>query len=90
MAEGGAGYLAVTWWKSATVEMRDYGIDAYLSDLNVAIMRTTHRDSTNLQAQIMIILEPLAESLSEAIFFCAGRGRRSLVRQGRSCSRRRG
>jgi poly(3-hydroxyalkanoate) synthetase len=37
MAESGAGYLAVTWWKSATVEMRDYGIDAYLSDLNVAI-----------------------------------------------------
>jgi poly(3-hydroxyalkanoate) synthetase len=37
LAEGGAGFLAVTWWKSATVEMRDYGIDAYLGDLNVAV-----------------------------------------------------
>ena len=27
----------MTFWESATAEMRDYGIDAYLSDLNVAI-----------------------------------------------------
>ena len=33
----GAGPLALTYWKSATTEMRDYGIDAYLSDLNVAV-----------------------------------------------------
>ena len=37
MAEGGVGFLALTWWKSATAEIRDYGIDAYLGDLNVAI-----------------------------------------------------
>ncbi|MBV9288022.1 MAG: alpha/beta fold hydrolase, partial [Hyphomicrobiales bacterium] len=36
LAEG-AGPLALTFWKSATAEMRDYGIDAYLSDLNVAV-----------------------------------------------------
>ena len=29
--------IALTFWKWATAEMRDYGIDAYLSDLNVAI-----------------------------------------------------
>ena len=34
--------------------------------------------------------ELLAERLSEAIFFCAGLGRRGLVRPGRPCSRRRG
>ena len=33
----GAGPLALTFWKSATAEMRDYGIDAYLSDLNIAV-----------------------------------------------------
>ena len=37
LAEAGSGYIALTFWKSATVEMRDYGIDAYLSDLNVAV-----------------------------------------------------
>ena len=37
MAEGGASFLAVTWWRSATVAMRDYGIGAYLGDLNVAV-----------------------------------------------------
>ena len=37
LAREGAGPLALTWWKSATAEMRDYGIDAYLSDLNVAV-----------------------------------------------------
>jgi poly(3-hydroxyalkanoate) synthetase len=37
LAEEGAGPLALTFWKSATAEMRDYGIDAYLSDLNVAV-----------------------------------------------------
>ncbi len=35
--EGGSEFVALTYWKSATAEMRDYGIDAYLSDLNVAI-----------------------------------------------------
>ena len=29
--------VAMTFWKSATAQMRYYGIDAYLSDLNVAI-----------------------------------------------------
>ena len=37
LAEGGAGPLALTYWKSATADMRDYGIDAYLGDLNIAI-----------------------------------------------------
>jgi poly(3-hydroxyalkanoate) synthetase len=37
LAEAGSGFIALTFWKSATAEMRDYGIDAYLSDLNVAI-----------------------------------------------------
>ena len=37
LAEGGSEFVALTYWKSATAEMRDYGIDAYLSDLNVAI-----------------------------------------------------
>jgi poly(3-hydroxyalkanoate) synthetase len=37
LADGGAGLIALTSWKSATGEMRSYGIDAYLSDLNVAI-----------------------------------------------------
>lgn len=35
--EGGSEFVALTYWKSATAEMRDYGIDVYLSDLNVAI-----------------------------------------------------
>jgi poly(3-hydroxyalkanoate) synthetase len=37
LVEGGSERLALTYWKSATAEMRDYGIDAYLSDLNVAV-----------------------------------------------------
>jgi len=37
LAEVYAGPVALTFWKSATAAMRDYGIDAYLSDLNVAI-----------------------------------------------------
>jgi poly(3-hydroxyalkanoate) synthetase len=37
LAEGGSGSLALTYWKSATADMRDFGIDAYLGDLNVAI-----------------------------------------------------
>lgn len=37
LADGGAQALALTFWKSATAEMRDYGIDCYLSDLNVAV-----------------------------------------------------
>ena len=37
LAEGGSEFVALTYWKSATAQMRDYGIDAYLSDLNVAI-----------------------------------------------------
>ena len=37
LAEGGAGPLALTYWKSATAGMRDFGIDVYLADLNVAI-----------------------------------------------------
>lgn len=37
LARGGVDWLALTFWKSASSEMRDYGIDAYLSDLNVAI-----------------------------------------------------
>ena len=37
LAQAGAGSIGLTFWKSATVEMRDYGIDAYLSDLNVAV-----------------------------------------------------
>ena len=37
LSETGQGFIAVTFWKSATAAMRDYGIDAYLSDLNVAV-----------------------------------------------------
>jgi len=37
LAESGCGGLALTYWKSATAEMRNYGVDAYLSDLNVAV-----------------------------------------------------
>ena len=37
LAAGGSEFVALTYWKSATAEMRDYGIDAYLGDLNVAI-----------------------------------------------------
>ena len=37
LVEGGSDCVALTYWKSATAEMRDYGIDAYLADLNVAI-----------------------------------------------------
>jgi poly(3-hydroxyalkanoate) synthetase len=37
LAEGGARPIALTYWKSATPAMRDFGIDAYLSDLNVAV-----------------------------------------------------
>jgi poly(3-hydroxyalkanoate) synthetase len=33
----GAGPLALTSWRSASVEMRDFGVDVYLSDLNVAV-----------------------------------------------------
>ena len=28
LAEAGLGFIALTFWKSATAEMRDYGIDA--------------------------------------------------------------
>ncbi|HZZ59702.1 MAG TPA: alpha/beta fold hydrolase [Roseiarcus sp.] len=37
LAEGGSGPLALTYWKSANADMRDFGIDVYLGDLNVAI-----------------------------------------------------
>ena len=37
LAESGAGPVALTYWKSATPEMRDYDIDAYMRDLNVAV-----------------------------------------------------
>jgi poly(3-hydroxyalkanoate) synthetase len=37
IVEGGSDRVALTYWKSATAEMRDYGIDAYLGDLNVAV-----------------------------------------------------
>jgi poly(3-hydroxyalkanoate) synthetase len=37
LSETGPISLAVTSWKSATAAMRDYGVDAYLSDLNVAV-----------------------------------------------------
>ncbi len=37
LADAGLNWLALTYWKSARPEMRDFGIDAYLSDLNVAI-----------------------------------------------------
>jgi len=37
LAASGLSRIALTFWKSATVDMRDYGIDAYLSDLNVAV-----------------------------------------------------
>ncbi len=33
----GVDQLALIYWKSASFEMRDYGIDAYLSDLNVVV-----------------------------------------------------
>src|SRR5579871_401323 len=37
LIEGGSESVALTYWKSATPEMRDYGIDTYLGDLNVAV-----------------------------------------------------
>jgi poly(3-hydroxyalkanoate) synthetase len=37
LVDGGPGVIALTSWKSASAEMRGCGIDAYLSDLNVAI-----------------------------------------------------
>jgi poly(3-hydroxyalkanoate) synthetase len=37
IVEGGSDCVALTYWKSATAEMRDFGIDAYLGDLNVAV-----------------------------------------------------
>ena len=37
LAEGGPHRLALTFLKSATAEMRDFGIDDYLADLNVAV-----------------------------------------------------
>jgi len=37
LVDGGLERVALTYWKSATAEMRDFGIDAYLSDLNVAV-----------------------------------------------------
>ncbi len=37
LAAGGSRSLALTYWKSATADMRDYGIDAFLGDLNVAV-----------------------------------------------------
>ena len=37
LAEGGSSRLALTFWKSAEAVMRNFGIDAYLSDLNVAV-----------------------------------------------------
>jgi pimeloyl-ACP methyl ester carboxylesterase len=37
LAEGGSEFVAFSYWKSATAQMRDFGIDAYLSDLNVAV-----------------------------------------------------
>jgi poly(3-hydroxyalkanoate) synthetase len=37
LLEAGAGPLALVSWRSATANMRDFGVDAYLSDLNVAI-----------------------------------------------------
>jgi poly(3-hydroxyalkanoate) synthetase len=37
LIEGGSESVALTYWKSATAEMRDYGIGAYLGDLNVAV-----------------------------------------------------
>ncbi len=37
LIDGGSESVALTYWKSATPEMRDYGIDAYLSDLNIAV-----------------------------------------------------
>jgi poly(3-hydroxybutyrate) depolymerase len=36
-AAAGLGQVAMTQWKSATEDMRDFGIDTYLSDLNVAV-----------------------------------------------------
>jgi poly(3-hydroxyalkanoate) synthetase len=37
LADGRSGRIVLTFWKSASPEMRGCGIDAYLSDLNVAI-----------------------------------------------------
>ena len=37
LLDGGAAPLALVSWKSASPDMRDFGVDAYLSDLNVAI-----------------------------------------------------
>jgi poly(3-hydroxybutyrate) depolymerase len=37
LIDNGVGPLALVSWKSATASMRDFGVDAYLSDLNVAV-----------------------------------------------------
>ncbi len=37
LVESGAGPIALTYWKSATPEMKDYDIDVYLGALNVAV-----------------------------------------------------
>jgi poly(3-hydroxyalkanoate) synthetase len=37
LSESGAGPVALTYWKSATPEMRRYDIDAYMSSLTVAV-----------------------------------------------------
>jgi poly(3-hydroxyalkanoate) synthetase len=37
LLEGGAAPLALVSWKSASPDMRDFGVDAYLGDLNVAV-----------------------------------------------------
>jgi poly(3-hydroxyalkanoate) synthetase len=34
---GGSDRVALTYWKSATAAIRSFGVDAYLSDLNVAV-----------------------------------------------------
>ena len=37
LVNAGANVIAMTYWKSASPEMRDYDVDTYLSDLNVAV-----------------------------------------------------
>ena len=37
LVKAGVNVIAMTYWKSATPEMRDYDVDTYLSDLNVAV-----------------------------------------------------
>lgn len=47
LAEADSGSIALTFWKSATADMRDYGIDAYLGDGGNVSLRIGWTTRTN-------------------------------------------